>query len=310
MEELLYQRVFEKTYGPSDTMDGLLSFAETLRVREAVQSLRQSYQPQHADEACVSRYHTEENRKAYMLAYYPYYVEPACRVVRDYVIPALQERQPFYPVLNLAFFAGGPCPELYGTLKALRGAQFHDRTAVTILDWERGWKSEQRISWQLCKEDGLIHRGDEGKLIYRCDNLLPCEQCMHGRTCRQRIHEQADVYFLQNYLSHVEPAEQETFLSKMRATMEQAKPGAVFVIIDLQYAGSKAIMRELANRVQAEWDVPADIIGTNLFSGGAPAWSRCPYEMPAEVQAKIFRGDSGFLPKKWTRYYYLVLQKQ
>lgn len=133
---------------------------------------------------------------------------------------------------------------------------------------------------------------------------------MHGRTCRKRIHEQADVYFLQNYLSHVEPAEQETFLSKMRATMEQAKPGAVFVIIDLQYAGSKTIMRELANRVQAEWDVPADIIGTNLFSGGAPAWSRCPYEMPAEVQAKIFRGDSGFLPKKWTRYYYLVLQKQ
>ena len=105
---------------------------------------------------------------------------------------------------------------------------------------------------------------------------------MHGRTCRKRIQEQADVYFLQNYLSHVEPTEQETFLDKMRATVEQAKPGAVFVIIDLQYAGSKAIMRELANRVQAEWDVPADVI----------------------------RGDSGFMPKKWTRYYYLVLQKQ
>lgn len=106
------------------------------------------------------------------------------------------------------------------------------------------------------------------------------------------------------------PTEQETFLDKMRATVEQAKPGAVFVIIDLQYAGSKAIMRELAARVQAEWDVPAEVIGTNLFTGGAPAWSRCPYEMPAEVQAKIFRGDSGFMPKKWTRYYYLVLQKQ
>ena len=59
-------------------------------------------------------------------------------------------------------------------------------------------------------------------------------------------------------------------------------------------------VREPANSVQAEWDVPADIIGTNLFSGGAPAWSRCPYEMPAEVQAKIFRGDSGFLPKMFS----------
>lgn len=160
------------------------------------------------------------------------------------------------------------------------------------------------------QEDGLVRCGDEGRLIYCCDNLAPCEQCMHGRTCRKRIQEQADVYFLQNYLSHVEPTEQETFLDKMRATVEQAKPGAVFVIIDLQYAGSKAIMRELAGRVQAEWDVPAEVIGTNLFTGGAPAWSRCPYEMPAEVQSKIFRGDSGFVPKKWTRYYYLVLQKQ
>ena len=106
MEHNIFDRVFEKTYGPAVMPYGCLSDAETIRVREAVQSLRQSYQPQYANEACVSRYHTEENRKAYMLAYYPYYVEPACRVVRDYVIPALQERQAFYPVLNLAFFAG------------------------------------------------------------------------------------------------------------------------------------------------------------------------------------------------------------
>ena len=92
MEHNIFDRVFEKTYGPAVMPYGCLSDAETIRVREAVQSLRQSYQPQYANEACVSRYHTEENRKAYMLAYYPYYVEPACRVVRDYVIPALQER--------------------------------------------------------------------------------------------------------------------------------------------------------------------------------------------------------------------------
>ena len=169
----IFDRVFEKTYSPAVMPYECLSDAETIRVREAVQSLRQSYQPQYANEACVSRYHTEENRKAYMLAYYPYYVEPACRVVRDYVIPALQERQAFYPVLNLAFFAGGPCPEMYGTLKALRGAQLHDRTAITILDWECGWESEQQISWQLCQEDGLVRCGDEGRLIYCCDNLPP-----------------------------------------------------------------------------------------------------------------------------------------
>lgn len=155
MEHNIFDRVFEKTYGPAIMPYGCLSDAETIRVREAVQSLRQSYQPQYADEACVSRYHTEENRKAYMLAYYPYYVEPACRVVRDYVVPALQERQAFYPVLNLAFFAGGPCPEMYGTLKALRGAQLHEKTAVTILDWECGWNPSSRSAGSFAKKTAL-----------------------------------------------------------------------------------------------------------------------------------------------------------
>lgn len=310
MERNLYQRVFEKTYGSSNAMHDCLSDVDAVRVREAVQSLRNSYLLQDGEQACASRYHTVENRKAYMLAYYPYYVEPACRIVRHYVIPALQERQAFYPVLNMAFFAGGPCPEMYGTLKALQGARLHDRATITILDWESGWQPQQQISWQLCKEDGLVHRGDEGRLIYRCDNLVPCARCAHGGICHKRIHAQADIYFLQNYLSHVECSEKETFLTKMHATLEQAKHGAIFTILDLQYASSRTIMRELAVRVQDKWNLPVSIIGTNLYNGGAPAWSRCPYEMPEEVQAKIFRGDDGFMPKKWTRYYYLVMQKQ
>ena len=84
MEHNIFDRVFEKTYGPAVMPYGCLSDAETIRMREAVQSLRQSYQPQYANEACVSRYHT--------------------------------------------------CPEMYGTLNALRGAQLHDRTAITIPD--------------------------------------------------------------------------------------------------------------------------------------------------------------------------------
>lgn len=309
MERNLYQRVFEKTYGPALTMNHCLRAGDAIRVREAVQSLRKSYLLQDGREACASRYHTAENRKAYMLAYYPCYVEPAFQIVRHYVIPALQERQAFYPSLNMAFFAGGPCPELYGTLKALKGVRLYDKANITILDWESGWQPQQQISWQLCKEDGLVHCGDEGRFIYRCNNLVPCARCAHGGVCHQRIHEQADIYFLQNYLSHVGGHEKDAFLAKMHAALENAKPGAIFVILDLQYASSKTIMRELAARVQGNRDRTVSVIGTNLCRGGAPVWSRCPYEMPAEVQAQIFRGDDGFVPKKWTKYYYLVLQK-
>lgn len=310
MERNLYQRVFEKTYGLALAMNHCLGESDVIRVREAVQSLRSGYLLQAGQQACANRYHTAENRKAYMLAYYPYYVEPAFQIVRHYVIPALRERQAFYPILNMAFFAGGPCPELYGTLKALKDARLHGRANITILDWESGWQPQQQISWQLCKEDGLVHRGDEGRFIYRCNNLVPCTRCPHGGSCRQRIHDQADIYFLQNYLSHVERSATETFLDKMHATLEKAKRGAIFVILDLKYASSRTIMSKLAARVQGNGNLPVSVIGTNLCKGGKPVWSRCPYEMPAEVQAKIFRGDDGFVPKRWTKYYYLVLQKE
>lgn len=40
MEHNIFDRVFEKTYGPAIMPYGCLSDAETIRVREAVQSLR------------------------------------------------------------------------------------------------------------------------------------------------------------------------------------------------------------------------------------------------------------------------------
>lgn len=101
MTQNFYQRIVAKTYGNSCDIRQL-GEERMESIREAVRDLRQSY---HGD-VCDMRYSTDENRRAYMLAYYPNYIEPARHVVERYVIPALKEYQPFYPIMNLAFFAG------------------------------------------------------------------------------------------------------------------------------------------------------------------------------------------------------------
>lgn len=304
MEQNLYQRIMEKTYGEHRDLSQL-GKQNIEAIRQAVRDLRLSYQKG----VCAKRYDSEENRKAYMLAYYPNYVEPAHQIVSRFVVPALKKHQSFYPTLNLAFFAGGPCPELYGTMKAFQGKQVYGSAMVSILDWESGWQPEQDISWQLCQEDGLLDAHDDGLLIYRCDNLHRCESCSHGHLCRQRIYEKANVYFLQNFLSHVKPEEEDCFLEKMHTCIERAQQGSVFVIMDLPYANSLRLMLDLDEQEGLPWSANVKTLGTNIYNDGQPEWSQCPYEMPLSLRETVFTGEDGLIPKKWTKYYYLVLQK-
>ena len=303
MTQNFYQRIVAKTYGGNRNISQL-GEERMESIREAILDLRRSYR----SDVCDMRYGTDENRRAYMLAYYPNYIEPARQIVSRFVIPALEDYQSFYPVINLAFFAGGPCPELYGTMKAFQGKKLYDQAVISILDKERGWKPEQNASWQLCREDGLLHKHDKGGIISQCDNLGRCKDCKHDQTCQQRIYKNANVYFMQNFLTHVQPTEEAHFLKKMRACFEQAKKRAVFVIMDLNYSNSLRLLQELDD-LKDSLQSNVETIGTNIYQSNGPDRVQCPFELPRELRENIFTGENYLVPKIWTKYYYLVLQK-
>lgn len=189
-------------------------------------------------------------------------------------------------------------------MKAFRGKRLYDQVIVTILDKECGWKPEQNITWHLCREDRLIRANDKGRVLNRCNNLSRCKDCKYDHTCQQRIFEKANVYFLQNFLSHVKEEEEAYFLKKMNTCFEQAKKGAVFVIMDLSYKNSLRLMRGLD-----EQKSHMKTLGTNIYQSIGPATLMCPYTLPYELRENIFTGENLLKPKIKTRYYYLVLQK-
>lgn len=102
----LVKRIFREIYGVED--DTLYQNADLREeIRGAVKSLRFSYQ----NNVCVTDYGAEENRKAYMIAYYPYFIAPAAYVAANCIKPNISKSDG-----NWAFFASGPCPELIGVV--------------------------------------------------------------------------------------------------------------------------------------------------------------------------------------------------
>ena len=139
-----------------------------------------------------------------------------------------------------------------------------------------------------------------------CDNMMPCDTCRKLQRCQRDMYRETDVYFMQNYLSHVRNVGD--YLMQFRNRLDRMKHGAVFVIIDLDYKNVRTILQ----RICLELPLDVDVRGTNIWDL-QPASCRYPFEFPAGLRERIFIGDTDgkrLIPKLSTRYYYTVLQKR
>ena len=106
------ERVFQMTYGFKST--SLYYYPQTIiKIREALKNLRISFMTDHAQNDCL--YDVDDSRKAYMFANYPYHIDPAYHIVREFVAPSIKNRKN----INMHCFACGPGPEIYATIKAV-----------------------------------------------------------------------------------------------------------------------------------------------------------------------------------------------
>ena len=196
----LVKRIFRETYGVEDTE--LYRNAEASeRFRNDVKKLRESY----AKPFCDTDYNDYEIRKAYMIAYYPYYIEPARYVVENFVVPMFNEPE-------LHFFACGPCPELYGTLLALRDKNFRGKIFVNTYDVESEWSLY--CTYNLCEEILPIEYWGFQSNFFVGDSLSFAERIRDFDI----LYPDEKIFFLQNYLSHMPdtPEAVEKFLSWFR----------------------------------------------------------------------------------------------
>jgi hypothetical protein len=86
-------------------------------------------------------YHDPHFRAAYLLAYFPYYIEPIFHELQSAEIPdSLFDGGR----LNVALFGGGPCPELLGLAAWLRQrSPLLESLDAVVFDRELGWRPIQ-----------------------------------------------------------------------------------------------------------------------------------------------------------------------
>lgn len=264
-------------------------------IRENIIKLRNSYRV----DTPVTDYDNEDIRKAYMLAYYPNYTLPINKIMKDFVIPEIENNTS--KRLKISFFAAGPAPELYGSLKALNEINFNKRLDVFILDYEKQWEKEREVTVKLLKNMGNI-KISPLEYISGCDLRLDCKsKCVNWINCEKKVF-YSDIYIMENCINHMQ--EDVNFDEKLRKKLSYMKNESLFIIIDLNYQNVKNVLNNIVKFNEEYVEVLASNINSN------PDKSVLDILIPEKIKQYIFTGQKGLIAKKNTNYYYLILKRK
>ena len=286
----LTEKIFRQTYGfPSENLEG----EELDKIRDAVIELRKSY----ASNVCTPLYHREEIRKAYMFAYYPYYIQPVYEVLTQiFRFKKMSEtlahwREKINPI-RLSYIAGGPCPEFYGTVMALKDRGFDNDIHAEIYDIEEGWRDFQNITLDLCKNYYGKNISINFSSGYDVMNSSDYELC-----------DGTDILFMQNYLSHVSFADD--FLESFKNIIDSDKFSTI-IILDLNYGSTSFILDKICSGYFKSKHNLSTVVKNIDFVLTET------HPNPSRGIQKIFSYeiDGIHYPKKYTKYYYAVLRKK
>lgn len=288
----IYENIFEEVYGYS-----LEEIDETKAktIKHNIISLRKSYRMNNP----VTHYDKDGIRKAYMLCYYPNYSLPAYELMKNIIIPELQNNNK--KRIKLTFFAAGPAPEAYGTLMALNDISFDLKIQVYILDFEKQWENERRATSNLLRRMDKL-RISQIKHISGCNLTTECRYgCPNWINCENTVF-YGDVLFMQNCINHMR--EEDKFYEKLKNKILYMQSGAIFTIIDLDYPNVIKVLKQLIVLCNDY----VQVIATNIENSTTK--SKLEVNMPNKMNKYIFTGENDLIGKKNTHYYYLILKRK
>lgn len=275
----LVKRIFRETYGVDD--DELYNNAELCEtIRHTVKSLRVSYK----NNVCVTDYGAEENRKAYMIAYYPYFIAPARYVVENFVAPQISQRE----LIKADFFASGPCPELLGTVAALKKMERCIQVDVQTYDPQPGWFPYQQMTFKLAEK--LLKVSAPAVILAHAEGRI-----------------ETDIFFMQNYLSHMPCQNADKFIEDFSAVAARTNSKTFFVFVDLNYGSTAMVFRRLVDENFLRTN-GLEKIAAHIPDYGEPFMIRYGDTTQA-LRDNIFTDDDGLIQKKCTRFYFVALKK-
>lgn len=286
----IYEEIFSEIYGYPVCN---LNENNSRNIRDSIIKLRASYRSNEP----ITEYDKSSIRKAYMLAYYPNYMNLVYELVKLYIVDNLTNEA---RRIKVVFFAAGPGPEVSGVLKGLNDSKFNKRLDINILDLEKGWEKERKVTSNIIKKLDNLKISSLNHLS-GCDLTVNCKQiCSNWVSCEKSIF-QGDLYFMNNCINHM--GSEVNFIENLRLKISNLKQGAIFTIIDLDYENVRNTIRSLNNDCN---DI-VQVISTNINS--KISVSKLNVKLPNEISKYIFNNTKGLIAKKNTNYYYIILRR-
>lgn len=250
-----------------------------------VRKLRQLYR---AENVCIN-YADDNLRRAYMLAYYSYYINPICQTLDNCKFNDIAGHT---DILSICCFGGGPLPELIGIAKYVNSSM--PKTVMidcTVFDYYDQWAKERNLHTQNLVGhyyDGLINLHEQFINLWSEQREAPVEI------------ENAELVVFQNCFNDCPKEKHEILKNNVFSIWQKMPIKSLMIIIDLTFGSKIELMRQieaLITRCGGNIIIP---VGRN----------EAPLKNCALLAAWLYDGSDGLIAKSSCRYWRLAMQKK
>lgn len=274
-------------------------FQESLQKSQPyVTALRLAYanSPSNVDFSC------HHIRAAYMLTYYPNYIEPLYEILRLLPMETMQSVFGF-DKLRGVFLGAGPAPEVLGWIAFLNDYIPQAKVAMAYLldKYIHEWRTGQEITrYHLAPYYWPV-----GELIIRPLEFDFLKLDTLQEAFVQRAIQISELLVMQNCLND-QLGNKGAILEMLKNIFAQTKPGALFILCDLNYQGAHEIMRELENHI-IQMGMGQVLLPVKRNS---KRYCAC-FDLPDILRQNLLTGDERkfLIPRKYTDCYYTVIQR-
>ena len=264
--------------------------AAAVELREPVKKLRDDYREPFGKNFAYGNIIFQHS---YLVAYFPYYIEPLYRVLRSADIPQSLFSE---GKIEVSFFGGGPCPESLGLAAYLKEkAPELQVVDVKIFDREYSWSSiQQKLLPQMFPEYGFDKTAFS---VHSCGcNVLRCD----AKKCHNRLAVvDSRIIVAQNFLSEVQ-TDAEKAINTFAGIIRRSKC-RYLVFIENNYDENKGLLGKINQHFYQQ----------NLSNGLAKInydEIRPDIELPEVLRRHLFTWEDGLKPKKNVKYHSMVIE--
>lgn len=262
--------------------------------RPDVQSLRKAYKKS----PCKVDFSNPATRRAYLLAYYPHYIELLYFALESSPAKCLDSIFS-HQSLQACFIGAGPAPEALGWAAYLNdhypGAL--QATAYLLDLYSAPWQTTLKLTTKRLAPvywpSGQLHfeplRFDLWQPVAKIDARL------------QSIIQSSHFFVMQNCLNDV-ISNKKLLLDNFLNLYNLTPPGSIFVIVDLNFDDVFNFIAKVEKSVE---DCAGEVVKSINASGLIELKSSIEY--PAILKEELFTGEDGLVAKKNIRFYFSVL---